>query len=137
MALIIFALTAVVLGSAYMNVLNSYEVARKANATDSDVWFARSQLLSQADLQSAEDGAEFDDGDRHIKWTAEIEPTDTTDLFAVTFSCTITENAAPQPPKLAETFMLTRPTWSDPTARSTMRQNAANRIAIAQGRQPQ
>ena len=42
MALIIFALTAVVLGSAYMNVLNSYEVARKANATDSDVWFARS-----------------------------------------------------------------------------------------------
>lgn len=133
MALVIFAMTAVVLGSAFVNVLNGYEVARKANVTDADVTFARSQLLAQPDLTTAGDGAEFDDGDRHVKWKAEIEPTDTTDLFTVTFSCTVTEGSL-EPQQTTETFMLMRPTWSDPTARSTLRQNAANRIALVQGR---
>src|ERR1017187_8255370 len=71
-ALAIFALTAVVLGSAYLN-----ELARRANVNDGEVYFARSQLLSQPDLQTAQNGAEFDDGDSHVKWTAEVEPTST------------------------------------------------------------
>jgi hypothetical protein len=36
---------------------------------------------------------------------------------------------------VAETFMLVRPTWSDPTARSTLRSDAASRIATFQGKQ--
>jgi general secretion pathway protein I len=135
-ALMIFALTAVVLGSAYLNVLNSYEVAQRSNINEGDVYFARSQLLTQADLATAQAGAEFDDGDRHVKWTAEIDPANTTDLFTVTFTCTISEPSAGQPKTVVETFMLLRPTWSDPTAQSTLRQNAASRIALAQGRQP-
>lgn len=141
MALVIFTLAAVVLGGAFLNVLTSYEIAEKANATDVDVSFARSQLLAQADLQTAENGEEFDDGDgqvsRHVKWSAEIEPQDTTDLFSVTFTCTVTDPAAPAPQKTVETFMLLRPTWSDPTAKSALRSNAASRIALAQGRQAQ
>jgi len=143
MALVIFALAAVVLGSAYLNVLTGYEIARSSNATDVDLDFARSQLLAVADLQTAENGAEFDDtapGEaatpRHVKWTADIEPTDTTDLFTVTFTCTISEGIA-QPAKVTETFMLLRPTWSDPATRSTLRSNAASRIAQAQGKAPQ
>jgi len=136
-ALVIFALTAIVLGGAYLNVLNSYESARRANMSDEDVYFARSQLLSQSDLQTAQNGAEFDDGDRHVKWTADIEPENTTDLFTVTFTCTITEPSAPEPSVSVEAFVLLRPTWSDPTTRSTLRQNAANRIALVQGRQAQ
>jgi len=139
MALVIFTLTAVVLGGAFVNVLSSYELAQRANATDVDVSYARSQLLALSDLQTAENGAEFDDDDgqtiRHVKWTAEIDPQDTTDLFSVTFTCTITEPAAARPLKTVETFMLLRPTWSDPTTRSTLRGNAASRIALVQGRQ--
>jgi len=135
-ALVIFALTAVVLGGAYVNVLNSYEVARRANINDEDESFARSQLLTQSDLPTAQAGAEFDDGDRHVKWTAEVEPANTTDLFTVTFTCVITEPRV-DTRTIVETFMLMRPTWSDPTARSTLRQNAANRIAQFQGKQPQ
>ena len=134
-ALVIFALTAVVLGGAYLNVLNGYELARRANLNDEDVFFARSQLLSQADLQTAENGAEFDDGDRHVKWSAEIEPGNTTDLFSVTFTCTVADGSGAQPRTVIESFMLLRPTWSDPTTRSTLRQNAADRIALVQGRQ--
>jgi general secretion pathway protein I len=135
MALLIFALTAVVLGGAYVNVLNSFEIARNANANDEDLSFARSQLLKQSDLPTATAGAEFDDGDRHVKWTAAIEPANVTDLFTVTFTCVITE---PQMPtrNVVETFMLLRPTWSDPAARSTLRQAAADRIAQAQGKTP-
>ena len=136
-ALLIFALTAVVLGGAYLNVLNSYEAARRANVNDEDVYFARSQLLTQSDLPTAQAGAEFDDDDRHIKWTADIQPENTTDLFTVIFTCTITGPQGQPPRNVVETFMLLRPTWSDPTARSTLRQNAANRIALVQGKQAQ
>jgi general secretion pathway protein I len=133
-ALAIFALTAVVLGGAYLNVLNSYEAARRANLSDEDLYFARSQLLAQPNLQSAEGGAEYDDGDRHVKWSADIEPEATTDLFTVTFTCAITGPSAAGPRNVVETFTLLRPTWSDPAARSTLRQKAASRIALAQGK---
>ena len=136
-ALMIFALTAVVLGGAYVNVLNSFEVARNANVNNEDVTFARSQLLSQADLQTAQSGAEFDDGDRHVKWTAEIEPATVADLFTVTFTCVVSDRSEPKPRTLVETFMLLRPTWSDPAARSTLRQAASERIAQVQGKIPQ
>ncbi|MFY9926245.1 MAG: prepilin-type N-terminal cleavage/methylation domain-containing protein [Opitutaceae bacterium] len=136
-ALMIFGLTAVVLGGAYLNVLNSYEAASRSNVNDVDVSFARSQLLGQPDLPTAQAGAEFDDGPRHIKWTCDAEPTETTDLFTVTFTCVISDMSAAQPKTVVETFMLVRPTWSDPTARTTLRQNAASRIALAQGRTAQ
>lgn len=138
MALAIFALAAVVLGGAYVNVLNSYEAARQANANDTDVSFARSQLLTQSDLTAAQTGGEFDDGDRHVKWTSEIDPAGTTDLFSVTFTCVIGGQSANATPRtVVENFMLLRPTWSDPTAESQLRQDAATRIAIVQGRQAQ
>jgi hypothetical protein len=135
-AFLIFTLTAVVLGGAYLNVLNSYEVAQRSNGNDNDVTFARSQLLAMSDLPTAQAGAEFDDGDRHVKWTAEIDPADTTDLFTVTFTCILTEARAPTK-TIVENFMLLRPTWSDPSARSTLRAAAASRIAVVQGKQPQ
>jgi len=147
-ALLIFALAAVVLGAAYVNVLNDYEIAKRVNQRDEALDYARSQLLAQTDLQTAETGAEFDDQgpttllspsattSRHVKWSAEIDPSNTTDLFSVTFTCEITESGQAQSQKYVENFMLVRPTWSDPTARSQLRQGAASRIAILQGRQP-
>jgi general secretion pathway protein I len=135
-ALLIFSLTAVVLGGAYLNVLNSYEAAQRSNANEDAVYFARSQLLKQSDLTQAGAGAEFDDGDRHVKWTAEIEPANTTDLFTVTFTCVVSQSSAGQPRTTVETFMLLRPTWSDPAAQSTLRANAATRIAQVQGKLP-
>jgi prepilin-type N-terminal cleavage/methylation domain-containing protein len=136
-ALVIFAMTAVVLGSAYINVLNSYQAAQRSNANEDAIDFARSQLLVISDLATAETGQEFDDGQRHVKWTAEIDPTATTDLFTVVFTCVVTDPTAGGDKTTKETFMLTRPTWSDPTERTSLRQAAANRIAVVQGRQAQ
>jgi general secretion pathway protein I len=136
-SLAIFAMTAVVLGAAYLNVLNSYQVAERTNADDDAVDFARSQLLVISDLATAQAGQEFDDGPRHVKWTAEIDPTSTTDLFTVIFTCVVSDPQQGGDKTTKQTFMLVRPTWSDPTERTSLRQNAANRIAVLQGRQAQ
>jgi general secretion pathway protein I len=134
LALVIFALMAVVMGASYVNVLNGYESARLANANDSDLAFARGQLLVQADLQAAQAGAEFDDGERHVKWTAQADPANVTDLFTVTLTCVMTDTRTSDPRTVVETFMLVRPTWSDPAARAQLRSDAATRVAQVQGR---
>ena len=144
-ALAIFALIAVVLGSAYLNVLNSYVAVGRGTQNQQDIAFARQELLTQPDLASARNGDEFDaptaDSSRpptHLKWTADIEPTDTTDLFTVTLTCVITTTDAKTPAQtFTQTFALLRPTWSDPTDRTNLRQAAAQRIAVLQGRAQQ
>ncbi len=135
-SLAIFAMIAVVLGAAYLNVLNSYAIMGRGSEDDQDISFARQELLTQPDLQAAENGDEFDTaGGTHILWTADIEQANTTDLFTVAFTCQI---SSPQGKTrtVTQTFMLLRPTWSKPTDESNLRQAAAARIAILQGRQP-
>jgi prepilin-type N-terminal cleavage/methylation domain-containing protein len=136
-ALAIFGLVAVVLGAAYLNVLNSYAVMGRGSEDAQDIGYARQELLTQPDLQTAENGDEFDTATgKHVQWTADIQQANTTDLFTVTFTCQITSPQG-QPHNDVETFMLLRPTWSDPTDQSTLRQTAATRIAVAQGLQAQ
>lgn len=128
-ALAIFALAAVVLGAAYVNVLNGYEVARRATVNDPEVQFARSQLLAQADVDLARQGGEFDSDDgRHVRWTATIDPTNEADLFTVAFECEIARRDALQPRKAREVFRVLRPTWSVAADRSTLRAAAKDRI---------
>ena len=136
-ALAIFALVAVVLGGAYLNILNAYAGVGRGAGDDREVACARQALLAQADLQTAKNGDEYDTAEgRHVKWTADIEPANTTDLFSVTFTCVITSSSPQdQPRRVTQSFMLLRPTWSDPTDSSNLRQNAATRIAKLQGKQ--
>ena len=128
-ALALFAMAAVVLGTAYVNVLNGYQVARRATVSDPEVQFARSQLLSQADVELARQGGEFAAADgRAVRWTATIEPTTQADLFAVTFECEIAGQATINTQKIREVFRLLRPTWSVATDRATLRAAARDRI---------
>jgi general secretion pathway protein I len=135
-ALAIFALSAIILGSSYVNVLNSYAVAARSAQTNEDLAFARSLVITQPDITKLQDGGEFDSASgRHVKWTADISPTATADLFTVVFTCEITDPAQPQPDKTVQTFMLLRPTWSiDAAARNQLRQDTKNRIYEIQGK---
>ena len=136
-ALAIFAMSAILLGSSYVNVLNAYAVATRSAQTNEDVAFARSLVITQPDVTKLQDGGAFDSATsgRHVKWSAEITPTATADLFAVAFSCEIADSAQSQPDKTVQTFMLLRPTWSiDAAARSQLRQDAKNRIYELQGK---
>src|SRR5471030_2806822 len=135
-ALTIFALGAIMLGATYVNVINSYALATRTVQASEDLAFARSLILAQPDITKLQDGGEFDtaSGD-HAKWSVDIEPTNTADLFTVTFTCELTSANAGEPQKTVQTFMLLRPTWSiDPAARSQLRQDARNRINEIQGK---
>lgn len=134
-ALTIFALTAIVLGAAYINVLNAYEFAARSNQTDEDVRFARAQLLAEPDHDKAEQGGDFESvGGRRVKWQAAIESTATVDLFTVTFTCETTDPVRSEPQTVKETFMLLRPTWSDPVERGKLQQATLDRINTLQGK---
>ena len=128
-ALSIFAMAAVVLGAAYVNVLLSYEIAARSTQGDEDAKFARAQLLAIADPKKIEEGGDFDSpGGRRVHWSAQIEPTETADLFLVHFLCEINDPATPDTQKIAQDFRVLRPTWSDPADRDKLRQNARQRI---------
>jgi type II secretion system protein I len=136
MAIAIFALSAVVLASAYVNVLNSYALVERLSQSDADVNFARSLVLTEADRKKVEQGGEFElvDG-RRAKWEAEIVSTATADLFTVNFTCTVGANGDREPEKTVQTFLLLRPTWSiDAGERSKLREDAKQRILELQGK---
>ncbi len=136
-ALAIFALSAIVLGATYVNVLNSYAIASRTTAISEDVAFARSLVTQQPDNKKLVDGGEFESATsgRRVKWTAEITPTTTADLFTVVFNCEISDSAQPAPEKTVQTFMLLRPTWTvEGSSRTQLKQDAKNRIAEIQGK---
>ncbi len=134
-ALVIFTITAVVLGAAYLNVLISYQRNGRDTGDDLDIGYARQELMTQPDLQTAQAGDEFEDADgRQVKWSADVEQTTTADLFTVTLTCVVSVPQVP-PRTVTQTFTLLRPTWSDATDRANLRQAAATRIAKLQGKQ--
>jgi prepilin-type N-terminal cleavage/methylation domain-containing protein len=134
LSLMIFVMAAVVLGSSYVNVLNGYDVAQHANARNEEVDFARAQLLAEPDHDKAGQGGEYDSTNgRHVSWHAQIDPTQTADVFAVAFTCEINDPSAHGPETVTENFMVLRPTWSDPTKRTTLMEAAKEQIDKIQG----
>ena len=132
----IFALSAVILASAYVNVLNGYLIVERVAQSSADVAFARSLVLTEPDRKKLEQGGEFDTTDnRHVKWEVEILSTSTADLFTVNFTCSVGSLGDPEPQKTVQTFTLLRPTWSiDPGERSKLREAAKTRILELQGK---
>lgn len=130
MALVISALGAVVLGSAYLNVLNSYEVAARGMIDNEDIAHARRILLTEPDRLKLEQGGEFDTADgRRLTWSAEITSSTMPDLFHVAFTCEIGESAGAQPQRITQNLVLLRPTWSiDPAERGKLMEDAKTRI---------
>lgn len=128
-ALAIFALSAVILGGAYLNVLTGYEVAGRAIARNDDVRFAREALLAEPDLEVVLKGGDFDAGNnRRAQWKATIEPTETTDVFKVNFECVVNGPELKKPERIRESFRLLRPTWSKAADREKIRAKNRDRI---------
>ena len=128
-ALAIFALAAVLLGSAYLNVLNGYEVANRVLLRNDDVRFARDTLLAQADPEIVVKGGDFDGGNnRRVHWKAKFELTETTDVFLVTFECEISAPELRQPERVTETFRVLRPSWSKADEKSKIQTKNKDRI---------
>jgi general secretion pathway protein I len=116
-ALAIFALAAIVLGSAYLNILTSYDVVSRNAAVSEDVAFARQQVLTEADRTKLEKGGDFDSANgRRVHWNVDIESATMPDVYTVTFTCEIGDPGKPEPTKTVEKFTVLRPTWTVDTA---------------------
>jgi general secretion pathway protein I len=128
-ALAVLLMSAIMLGSAYLNVLNSYSAMERAGARNDDVKFAAEAVLAEPDRDVVEKGGDFDNADgRHVQWKATVEPTETADVFAVTFECEISAPQMSEPDITHQTFLLLRPTWSKNGEGDKIRALARDRI---------
>lgn len=133
-AFAIFAMSAVVLGSAYVNILNGYLAMSRTNTPEDDARFARALLLAEPDHDKAQEGGDYDAGNgRHVRWKATIESTNLPDLQNVTFTCEISDPGQKDPTVVTQVFRVLRPTWSDPTERGKLRADTRDRILQIQG----
>lgn len=135
-ALAIFALAAVVLGSAYINLLQMHAALRERDGSGDDLQWARAALLVEPDRNTAERGGDviLPDG-RRANWRATITATGVSDLFTV-----VLEMDAPPPEgKGGDTLKskcemtLLRPTWSTAAERDALRNKAKDRIQQQRG----
>jgi general secretion pathway protein I len=135
-SLTIFAMAAVMLASAYLNVLNSYETVSRGVQINEDFAFARQQVLTEPDRKKVEEGGEFETaGGRRAKWGAEIESTTVADVYKVTFTCEVSDPDRPEPDRQVQSFIVLRPTWViDPAERSKLKEEAKTRILELQGK---
>jgi general secretion pathway protein I len=128
-ALVLFTLAAAVLGSAYVNVLNSYFAMGRMVRADDDVRFARAALLAEPDRKKAEEGGDYATADgRQVRWRAVIEPTSLANLHRVLFECEVDDPESGQPRRVTEDFRVLRPTWSEPAERDKLRAETRERI---------
>lgn len=129
-ALAIFALAAVALGGAYINLLMTHAALRARDGSGDDIQWARAALLVEPKLADAERGGDviLPDG-RSANWRATITPTNVSDLFDV-----VLELDAPPPGGAGDTvrarttLRLLRPTWSTEADREKLRQTARQRL---------
>ncbi|MBI3885004.1 MAG: type II secretion system protein [Opitutae bacterium] len=129
-SLAIFALAAVVLSATYVNILTSYDAVAHRNEHEQDLRLVSAQLLSEPDRKKAEGGGDFALPDhRTARWKATIEESAVADLFKVKFRCELRDAGTGKPWAEDETFMLLRPTWSDPAARDKLRASAQDASA--------
>jgi hypothetical protein len=130
-------MSAVVLASAYLNILNGYEVISRGTETNVDIEFARSLVLREADRTKLEQGGEFDTAEgNHVKWSVDINATNMPDLFTVVFTCDATNPKNAEPEHSVQTFTVLRPTWStDAGEHDKLQQEVRDRILKMQGKQ--
>jgi general secretion pathway protein I len=136
-ALAIFAIAAVALGAAYVNLIRTFASLRDRDGSESDIVWARETLLAESDRALVERGGDLvlPDG-RTGTWRATVTPTSVSDLWDVTL-----EFSAPPPGgsgelvRTSETLRLLRPSWSTEAERRDLLEKARQRLQRQRGAQ--
>jgi type II secretory pathway pseudopilin PulG len=104
----------------FFNVLLTLESLEEQADYQKDVRFVRSQIIQLADLDEVEEGGEITTLDLGVaRWEAEVEETETADLFKLFLDIEF-ENPNGEEIVYTEMIYLLRPTWSDPIDRSSI-----------------
>ena len=128
-SLAIFALAAVVLSMAYLNIIGSYSAMGGRQQAEEDWKWLRLTVLFEPDRKKVEDGGRLalPDG-QQLVWTAKIEPTDVADLFRVSLKAETAQTTGPEAWQRSQSLQLLRPTWSDPADRDKLRDVTRQRL---------
>jgi general secretion pathway protein I len=133
-SLAIFAVAAVSLGAAYSNVLLSRIAMKQDEQRLDDRARCRAALLETPGFEDVEAGGEIHlPGGRTARWEGKIEATSVSDLFAVQLTAEIEAADGGEAEEFAETRMLLRPTWSIPSDRQKIRDEARQRLEKERG----
>ncbi len=128
-ALVIFAVSAVVLGASYLNVLNNYELIRQNQAMEEDMRFIRKLVLEQPDREELEEGGDFESLYLGlVSWRVFLEETPTPDLFLVQVEVEFEGSDETPGGVEVQEFYALRPDWSDPVVREELRMESAERF---------
>lgn len=129
-SLAIFALAAVVLSAAYLNIIGSYRTLSTRHQGEEDWKLLRATVLTEADKEKVGQGGRIALADgRQLNWTAEIEPTEIADLFRLTLEAETTPETGGEPRQRRQVLHLLRPSWSEPGERDRLREITRQRIA--------
>ena len=129
LSLAIFALAAVVLSMAYLNIIGSYSEMGGRQQEEEDWKWLRMAVLFEPDRKKVEDGGRLalPDG-QQLVWTAKIDPTDVADLFRVSLTGETAQLNDAKAWKREQVLQLLRPTWSDPAEREKLREVTRQRL---------
>lgn len=129
-ALAIFALSGIVLASAYVNVLNAHAAALHRDDYAADRKLVREALMAEPSLDkvTAWNDLALPD-DRTSRWRATVTPAPVADLFDVVIEVEFTDANGRRAPTVTENCRLLRPTWSQPADRDTLRAAARSKLA--------
>lgn len=132
-SLAIFALAAVVLGTAYVNVLSNFQKMQAQAGDGGEAALVRALVLAEPDRKKAEKGGEMSllAGGR-LHWDATVEETAVADLFRVSLAVEIAPGGKAAVRRRDQEFLVLRPTWSDPAKREKLR--AASRERLVKSR---
>ena len=125
-SLAIFALAAVALSAAYLNVLNGYQNRDRERAI-SEAWaLVRITALNEEDRDRLESGGDLELPNNHrVTWDARVESASLADLFAIELSA---RASAPNEWERTTRIMVLRPQWSDPADRDRLRADSRQRL---------
>ena len=134
-SLAIFALAAVSLGAAYSNIILGRIALQQDEQRLDDIARCRAALMETPGFDDVETGGEIHlPGGRTAHWKGKIEATAVSDLFAVQLTCEIQAVAdGVYGEEISETRLLLRPTWSIPSDRQKIRDDARQRLEKERG----
>jgi len=128
-SLAIFALAAVVLSMAYLNIIGSYSGMGARQQAEEDWKWLRLTVLSEPELKKVEEGGRIAlPNGQQLVWTAKVEPTDVADLFRVNLKGETAQTTGPEAWQRTQVLQLLRPTWSDPADREKLRDITRQRL---------
>jgi len=133
-SLAIFALAAVVLSAAYLNIIGGYRAMGSRHQAEEDWKWLRSVVLAEPERQNIEQGGQLSLADGHqVVWSAKIEPAGVADLFQLTVEAEAKGSGSQDAWKRRESFHLLRPAWSDPAERERLRDKTRQRVEQEKG----